>query len=807
VGSVWQDLRYGLRTLGKSPGFTAFAVAALALGIASSTAIFSLADAVLLRALPYHDAGRLVMIWEDGSAFGFPRQPPAPGNFASWRSENDVFSGMAAVAYHSFALTGQGQPQQLPGSRVTTNLFSVLGVKPALGRGFLPTEGKPGTGYVAVLSHGLWLRDFGGDPRAVGRKIRLNGETYTVAGVMPAGFQFPDRNSELWVPAMFPAKELENRDHHYLQVVARLRAGVSLRQANAHLALLAGRLEREYPDTNAETGTYAVPLREVLAGDLRPVLVVLLGAVAFVLLIACANVASLLLARAAGRRRELAMRIALGAGRGRMVRQLLTESLLLAVIAGCAGWILALWGERFLSRLVPAGIPPPGGSGLDVRVLGFTLVVTVATGVLFGTAPALRASRLEPAEALREGGGRGGVGAGGGRARDVLVAGEVALALILLTGATLMIRSFVKLRGLDPGFRPAQVLALRTSLPSPAYDAPARRNAFYQQVLERVSGLPGVVAAAYTTWLPMTNPGGARGIIIDGRPEPPPDQQIIPNVRMISRDYFRALGIPLVAGRLFDSRDGAGAPLAGVINRTMAQRFWAGASPLGARISFGDYGSKFGWITIVGVVGDVAQGGPGVPSRPAVYLPYAQQDFFPPQYLAVRTRGDPMLLADAVRRQIWAVDPDQPVTSVMPLEAVLADRLAPRVTETTLLGTFAALALLLAGLGIYAVLGYAVAQRTQEIGVRVALGAQRSDVLRLVLGHGLRLVLAGVGIGVAGSLALARVLGHLLYGVSATDPASYAGVALLLTLVALLACYVPARRALRVDPMIALRYE
>ncbi len=575
--TLWQDIRYAVRMLAKNPGFTGFVVAILALGIAANAAIFSIADAVLIRPLPYRYANRLVMVWEDASSYGFVRDTPAPGNFADWKSRNSVFEDMAAVSFGgSFNLTGEGNPEEIPGRNVTANLFSLLGVNPALGRGFLAEDDVPGAPHTAILSHGLWLRRFGGDPQIVGKQISLNYEKYTVIGVMSRGFQFPSRREEIWVPAQFTKEQLANHGNHFLEVVARLKPGVPIRTANANLATIAQQLEKEHPDSNAKVGAYAVPLREELAGETRPAILLLLGAVGFVLLIACANVANLLLARASGRRRELATRLTLGASRLRIVRQMLTESLLLSALAGGIGMALSVWGTQFLARLIPEGISPLAGAGVDKRVLLFTVVISTVTGILFGVLPALRSSDVDLVTALKQGGGRSGVGSGGGRLRDALVICEVALAMILLAGAALMIRSFEKLYHLDPGFRADHVLVVRTPLPRQKYEAFAPRTAFYDQVLARVERLPGVVAAGYTTWVPLTNHGGATGITIEGHPEPAPGHLLIPNVRIVSRDYTRTLGMKLIAGRLLDERDGTGAPPVALVNQTMARSFWPG---------------------------------------------------------------------------------------------------------------------------------------------------------------------------------------------------------------------------------------
>jgi predicted permease len=803
-----QDARYALRTLIKNPGFAFFTVAILAAGIAANTSIFSIADAVLLRPLPYRDAGRLVMIWEDATSYGFPRDTPAPGNFADWRSRNEVFEDVAAASFGgSFNLTGDGSPEEITGRGVTASLFSVLGASPALGRDFRGEDDVPGADGVVILSHGLWIRRFAGNTEVIGREILLNNKKYNVVGVMPRGFQFPNREAQLWVPAQFTKETLANHGSHFLEVVARLKPGVSLPRANANLAAIAQKLAEEHPDSNAKVGAFAVPLREELAGDLRLAILVLLGAVCFVLLIACANVANMLLARATGRKRELAMRLALGATRGRIVAQLLTESVLLALLAGAAGLLLSLGGTQFLSHLIPQGFSPLVGTGIDRRVLLFTIAVSLSTGILFGILPALRISRLNLVGSLKQGGGQSGVGSGGQRLRDTLVVAEVALAIVLLTGASLMIRSFENLAHLDPGFRPDHVLVMRTSLPRPKYGDFVQRSSFYTQVLARVGSLPSVVATGYTTWVPLTNPGGATGITIEGRPQPGAGQTLIPNARIVSSDYMRAVGMKLIEGRLFGRQDGAETSLVALINQTMARNYWPGENPVGKRFKNGSYEATSPWITIAGIVGDVHQAGLDLPARPEMYLPYQQQNFFSPDWLAVRTSGDPMHLAETIRQEIWAVDKEQPVAGMTLLEDLVDENLAPRRIQASLLGGFAGLALLLATLGIYAVLSFAVTQRTQEIGIRVALGAHRRDVLRMVLSHGLKLFLVGAVLGLVAALMLSRTLEHLLYGVSASDPISFAAVIFLLGGVTLLACYIPARRATRVDPLVALRYE
>jgi putative ABC transport system permease protein len=604
MGSLLQDLKNSIRMLAKAPAFTAFAVGVLALGIAANTSIFSFANTVLLRALPYQDAGRLVMVWEDASFVGFPRNTPAPGNFYNWKDQNRVFADMAASRDASFSLTGGSVPEEILGRQVSWNLFRVVGVAPILGRDFVAEEDMANRGYVAILSHALWQQSFGSDPQIIGKQIELDSEKYTVIGVMPQGFEFPDRAAGVWVPLAFTNEQATNHGRHFLQVVARLKPGITLAQANANLDAISQNLAEKYPETNKHIKAFAVPLREDRVGNVRLAIYVLLGAVGFVLLIACANVANLLLARAAGRQRELAVRMALGAGRNRILRQLLTESLLLAAFAGIVGTLLSLWGAAFLARLVPNGVPLAPGSGIDARVLVFSVCVSVATGVLFGIMPALRLSSVNLSASLKQAG-RTGLGARGKRTRDMLVVVEVALAMILLTGSGLMIESFAKLRSLRPGFSAEHVLTLRVPLPDPKYPDLPKRTAFYDQVLERVNRVPGVVAAGFTTWVPLTNRGGSTGFTVEGRPAPAPGDFTDANLRVISKDYVRAMGVPLKAGHLFAGDERQNSSLVMLINETMAHQFWPGENPLGQRIKLSGYAGDYPWITIVGIVGDV----------------------------------------------------------------------------------------------------------------------------------------------------------------------------------------------------------
>ena len=801
-----QDIRYAGRMFRKSPGFTLFAGAALALGIGATTAVFSVANTVLLRSLPYRDPGKLVMVWVDDAPYGFPRNNATPYNYIQWREHNHVFDDMAALKHDSLNLTGRGTPDYLHADTVTANFFSVLGVNAALGRTFAPDDGRPGSPLTTVLSYGLWVRRFGADPGIIGQDLLLSGAKYTVVGIMPRGFQFLGRDIALWVPSQWTSEFLEQRKtSHFLTMVGRLKSGVSLERANAEMAVLGKQLAStgEVPDMTA----VLVPLHEQIAGDVRPAILMLLGAVAFVLLIACANIANLLLARGSARGREIALRLALGAGRRRVIEQMLTESVLLACVSGAAGLLLAMWGVRFLQLLIPTGIAVPATAQVDVRVLGFTAAVAVATGLLFGMLPAWRASQVGLVSSLKQGGGQSGVGAGGQKLRSVLVVAEVAFAMVLLAGAALMIRSFQKLYEQDPGFRAEHVLTLQTPLPRPKYADFARRTEFYREVVQRVQTLPGVIAAGYSTYLPLANSGGGSLVSVENHPFDP-KHMLIANVRVVTPDYFRALGMTLRRGRLLNEDDGPDSMKVMVINETMARTYWPGEDPLGKRFKFGMPTTPDSpWITVVGIIGDMRQGGMDVPVRPEAYFSFQQLDIFAPDSLAVRTSGDPLGIAEEVRQQIWAVDKDEPVSEVMPLSDLVDTSVASSRMQTTVLGGFAALGLLLSALGIYAVLSFAVNQRTQEIGVRLALGAKPGDVLKMVVGDGLRLFAMGLAVGVAAALALSRLMSHLLFGVSAGDPTSYVSVMAILAVVTLLACYLPARRAMRVQPMSALRYE
>jgi predicted permease len=803
MDTLLKDLRYALRLLRGKPGFTAIVVATLALGIGGSTAIFSLTSAVLLGKPLLRDPDRLVMIWENASAMGFPRNDLAPATYAALRDQAQAFEGVAAVAEEAFTLTGDGEPQKVEARRVTASFFSVLGVAPALGRALEPADDRPGAPHVAVISYGLWQRRFGGDAGLVGRDLLLNGDKHTVVGVMPRDFQFLESYVALWVPAAFGAEELANRQAHYLTVVGRMKPGVVAAGAQADVEAVTGRLARQFHDEAFPA--FVLPLREQILGDARRPLIVLALAITFVLLITCANVAGLLLGRTASRGREIAVRSALGATRRRIVRQLLTESILLAAIGGALALLVASSALSSLQQLVPPGLVLAVHPTLDGRALAVALVLSLVTGLLFGLAPALQATRADLSVTLRQGG-RGVAGAGHRRLRSALVVGELAATLMLLVGAGLLGQTLYRLRYADLGLRPERLLTLRTPLPLYKYGEASRRSAFYEDVLDRVRHLPGVVSAGYSTSVPLEWKGGTNGFVPEGPVDP--RRTYDANHRQVSTDYLRTMGIPLRRGRFFERTDGERSQPVAIVNETMARQYWPGVDAVGKRFRTG---GDSPWLTIVGVVGDVRQMGLDAPVKAEMYFPYAQVDgqpWFAPRDLAVRSAAvEPMSLVPAVSEAIRAVDPEQAVANVRTFDEVLDEEVVQRRLGASLVAAFAALALLLASLGVYGVLSHFVAQHTAEIGVRVALGASRRDILSLVLGKGMALAVSGVALGLVGALAFTRLVSSLLYGVGAADPATFAAAASLLAVLALLACYLPARRAIKVDPMVAIRCE
>jgi putative ABC transport system permease protein len=805
MDKLFQDIRYGLRALLSKPAFTIVAVLALALGIGANTAIFSVVNSVLLRPLAYPESERLVMVWEERTSLGFPADTPAPANFFDWREQQSVFEDMAAMADRAFNLTGTGEPEKIEGQRVSASFFPLFGVAPMRGRAFLPEDDMPESSPVVIIGHALWQRRFGGDEGLLNQTISLNGQPHTVVGIMPPGFDFPERN-QMWVPIAFSQDEASRRGSHYLMVVARLKQGVSLTQAQTEMSAIAARLEQQYPQTNTALGAKVVPIHEELVGNLRPALLILLGAVALVLLIACANVANLLLARAASRQKEIAIRSALGANRSRLVRQFLTESMLLSITGGAAGLLLAFAGLKALTALIPPELFRGREISMDGSVLIFTIALSLLTGAIFGLAPAMQAAKINLNETLKEGG-KGTVAPSRPRLRSALVIAEIALALVLLVGAGLLINSFLRLSNVEAGFKTDNLLTVEVVPQQNKYDTVEKRTAFYTQVLERVGALAGVESAGVITNLPLTFKGNNASFTVEGLPEPPPDQVAIAATRLISPDYFRTMSIQLVSGRGFTRQDINDRAQVAIISETMARTYWPGEEAIGKRIKIGRYSSTNPWITIIGVAANVRQFELETETRPQLYLPYSQLDFFEPRHLVVKTTGDPLSFVASAREAVWSVDRDQPVSNVSTMETIVSESLAGRRLTMLLLGIFAGLALLLAAVGIYGLISYAVTQRTHEIGIRMALGANSRNVLGMVVGDSIRMIAIGVGVGLAAAFFLTRFMRSLLFGVSETDPVTFAVIPALLAAVALAATYIPARRATRVDPMVALRHE
>ena len=782
----------------------------LALGIGANAAIFSVVNGVLLRPLPYRDADRLMVIRGDLKRPGLNDIPASAGEYVDYRDRSHAFEQVAAYDTVGFNLTGGGEPERVDGAVVTTTFFALLGASAQVGRTFVTAEDQPGRDDVAVLSHSLWTRRFSANPTIVGQTIPVDGRPTQVVGVMPAAFQFPDRSIEIWKPFLLDAEALSdnNRGSHGYTALARLKAGISRQQAQADLTTVTAAFKADHPG-NYRNGFGATlrPLQDDIVGDTGRPLMVLLGAVAVVLLIACANVANLLLARAASRRKEIALRTALGASRGRLVRQLMTESVLVSAVGGLIGLGLSAWGVDLLIASAPDSIPRIQEVGVDARVAGFTALVSLATGLVFGLAPALRASKAPLNDTLKEGGrGGGGVHGFAGRA---LVVSEVALSLVLLVAAGLLIHSFTRLQDVAPGFDSSRLLTFRLSLPESRYTTFQKGQAFFDEFFTGLRRSPGVRSVAAINALPFSGLGGSRSFHIEGREEKRPEDQLDEQLRIVTDGYFAAIGIPIVAGREFTDRDALNQPRVAVVNDAMAKKHWPHESPIGKRVAFST--NEPHWYEIVGVAGNIKHRALEAADRPELYVPYRQPLFagwtVRPMYVIARTSADPASTVAVARHEVARVDRDQPISDVRTMDERIGRSLSSRRFSMVLLALFAGLALTLAAVGIYGIVAYTVTERTHEIGVRVALGAQRRDVMAMVVGQGMTMTILGTAIGVAASAALSRLMSSLLFGVSAVDPATFVAIPLLLIAVALAACYVPARRAMRVDPLQTLRSE
>ena len=807
MNSIIKDLRFAVRGLLKHPGFAAIAVITLALGIGGSTSIFTVVDAALLRGLPYKSPENLYHLWEQTPKAEYPKREFSYPDYQDYQ-QNNVFDGLAAYTGGGAILSGLGDPENLNSPRVNAAFFSVLGVNPLLGRTFQAGEDNPGAPLTTVLTYGLWQRKFGGDPGIIGRALTINGQSHTVIGVLPSNFQFALRPADLFLPYQPTQNQLTRRFMHGTNLIARLKSGKSVSEAQSEIGLISGRIEQQYNDSHAGVSARLVPLQEEIVGNVRPILMVLLAAVGFVLLIACANVASLLLTRSLSRQKEVAIRSALGASRWRVVRQLLTESMLLSLVGGAAGLVIAYWGVPALVAVLPQSqlnaMPFLQTLHLNAGVLAFSFGLSLLTGLIFGLAPALQSSRLDLNEALKEGGRQTSIGAGH-RLRSAMVVTEIALAVVLLIGAGLMMKSLLNLLQTNIGFTTENVLTMTVILPPAKYTDPNQQINFNDQLRERVKSLPGVSGAGTVNILPV-NAGNTTRFYIDGDPIPAPGKEVESNIRTISDDYFKVLGVPLLAGRFFDERDNNDAPGVVIIGKTIADRMFAGRDPIGRHLKYSSFQGD--GDLIVGVVGDIKITNLDDPLKPVLYYPFRQSaSTF--ANLVTRTTTDPNALAGVIRNEVRTLEPDAAILNVRTMDEMIAQTPASfmRRFPALLISIFAGVALLLASIGIYGVVSYSVSQQTHYIGVRMALGAKPSDILKMVLKQGLLLALLGVGLGVGAAFGLMRLLSTLLYQVSTNDVSTFAIVAGTLFVVALLACYLPARRATKVDPLVALRYE
>ncbi len=810
MDSILKDIRYGIRSLLRRPGFTAIAVLTLSLGIGANSAIFSVVNALLLKPLPFENLDRLVAVRESMPNQGLKATAVSPADFNDWRNRTTAFQAIAAYRIKDTAITNAGEPELVRGAFVSADFFSALSLNTVKGRTLLPDEDQPGQGQVAVLGHGLWQRSFAADPNVLGKTVTLNGRAATVVGIMPPDFEFPF-GTELWMPLALTPQQMNLRDVRNLQVLAHLKPGVTLSQAQAEMFAVGKRIEQEYPQTNTGLSVQVVSLADQQADFTRPLLLVLVGMAGFLLLIVCVNVANLLFTRATTRQKEIAIRVALGASRWRVIRQLLIESLLLSSLAGILGLVLAMWSVD----LIKASLPPDISKfmagwkeiGIDGRVLVFTLGVSFLTTLISSLAPALQTSRPDLNETLKEGGKTSGTNSLGGRARSVLVVSEIALALVLLVGAGLMVKGFWRILNVFQDADPASILTMKTQLPESKYEDPQRVTAFYKEVIERMELLPHVQSVSLASNTPLNNsPNPSVELVIEGCPALLPGEKQLSDSLVISPNYFATIGARLLKGRDFSDSDARGAVPVAIISELAARRYWPKEDPLGQRIKLSGAGAVVSWLTIVGVVSDVKQAWFDREIRPQLYLPYMQAPR-PKMSFLLRTTTDPMTVAAAARSRIHSVDREQPVQDVKTLARLFVDETSPFRFAAVLMVVLGAIALILSAVGIYGVMSYLVAQRTHEIGIRVALGAQRSDVLRLVMGQGIRMATLGLGIGLPIALALSRIMASVLFGVVALEYMILIGLAVLLAAVAFLSSYIPARRATKVNPLVALRYE
>ncbi len=806
MDSFLNDIRYSSRSLMRRPTLTIIAIITLAIGIGANSAIFSVVNALLIKPLPFPELDRIVAIWEKQPSRGVERNEASMANYLDWRAQNQTFEKMGLYRWWSTNLTGVEAPERIQGFLVTENFLDVLGAKPFIGRGFAADENQPGKDAVAILTYGLWQRRFGGDAGIVNKTITLNGVTRSVIGVMPQGFNYPS-GAEVLAPLAITPEMARSRQLHTYYIVGRLKPDVSLARAHADLDTIAARLEKEYAETNTGWGVVVYPIVEDAVRLYKTAVLVLMAAVGFVLLIVCANVANLMLARAAGRQKEMALRAALGAGRWRLVRQLLTESVMLALVGGALGVLIAYWSVDLLRTLNPGDAAKfaPGWDrlGVNLPVLGFNMGLSLLSGLLFGLAPAWQISKTDLNGTLKEGGRQ--TSSGSHRLRGLLVISEVALSLMLLVSAGLLMRSFLSLLATKPGFDPDNVMTMRLTLPVTKYKEEAQRAAIYQELVRRVQALPDVESAAAVNYLPLGGSNSSNSFLVEGIPDPPPGQEFVGRYRICTPDYFRTMSIPVLKGRAFTDQDRSGAPPVIIINDAMAQKYWPGVDALGKRVRFDGPLTEYPWMQVVGVVQDVKHE-LQTPITADFYLPHAQ-DVWSSMVLVARTKVEPLSLAAEMRQQVWSLDKDQPVFEVRTMEQVRSLSVSIYSFSSVSLATSAVIALLLAAIGIYGVMSYAVMLRTQEIGIRMALGARAADVLKLVVRNGMSLALIGVVAGLAGAFALTRLMQSLLFGVTPTDAVTFAVVTFGLLLIALLACYIPARRATKIDPLVALRYE